>query len=231
MGIFMFITFASANLITIGAMWYGLMSQYRYNNGMVLGVHMPPEHAEEPGVTEQVTNAKRKMKRFHIINLILIMALSILCFFNTALYVVIWIVWIFAYIGAAIYFNAKTHRKLYDYKVAQACRGTEKESLYRHGGTDDDGKKRSAVPVSCSRNFNRNPVRTAVFVWKTSGFLGRNGDILYLCRGGIGNGVDSAWFYQPQPAYGLQSGYAEKPAGQLPDKKIYRGSTPCHEQL
>lgn len=49
MGIFMFITFASANLITIGAMWYGLMSQYRYNNGMVLGVHIPPEHAEEPG--------------------------------------------------------------------------------------------------------------------------------------------------------------------------------------
>lgn len=80
MGIFMFITFASANLITIGAMWYGLMSQYRYNNGMVLGVHIPPEHAEEPGVTEQVTNARRKMKRFHIINLILIMALSILCF-------------------------------------------------------------------------------------------------------------------------------------------------------
>lgn len=94
MGIFMFITFASANLITIGAMWYGLMSQYRYNNGMVLGVHIPPEHAEEPGVTEQVTNARRKMKRFHIINLILIMALSILCFFNTALYVIIWIVWI-----------------------------------------------------------------------------------------------------------------------------------------
>lgn len=49
MGIFMFITFASANLITIGAMWYGFMSQYRYNNGMVLGVHIPPEHAEEPG--------------------------------------------------------------------------------------------------------------------------------------------------------------------------------------
>ena len=119
MGVFMFITFASANLITIGAMWYGFMSQYRYNNGMVLGVHIPPEHAEEPGVTEPVTNAKRKMKRFHIINLILIMALSILCFFNMALYVIIWIVWIFAYIGAAIYFNAKTHRKLYDYKVAQ----------------------------------------------------------------------------------------------------------------
>lgn len=119
MGIFMFITFASANLITIGAMWYGFMSQYRYNNGMVLGVHIPPEHAEEPEVTEQVTNARRKMKRFHIINLILIMALSILCFFNMALYVIIWIVWIFAYIGAAIYFNAAMHRKLYDYKVAQ----------------------------------------------------------------------------------------------------------------
>lgn len=129
MGIFMFITFASANLITIGAMWYGLMSQYRYNNGMVLGVHIPPEHAEEPGVTEQVTNARRKMKRFHIINLILIMALSILCFFNTALYVVIWIVWIFTYMGAAIYFNAAMHRKLYDYKVAQ-CRTGITQSLF-----------------------------------------------------------------------------------------------------
>ena len=74
MGIFMFITFASANLITIGAMWYGFMSQYRYNNGMVLGVHIPPEHAEEPGVTEQVADARRKMKRFHIINLILIIS-------------------------------------------------------------------------------------------------------------------------------------------------------------
>ena len=90
-----------------------------------------------------------------------------------------------------------------------ACRRAEKEGLHRHGGTDNDRKKRSAVQVSRSRYFNRNPVRTAVSVWKTSGFLGRNGDILYLCRGGIGNGVDSACFYQPQTAYGLQSGYAE----------------------
>ena len=90
------------------------MSQYRYYIGMLLGFHISPEHAEEPGVTEQVANARRKMKRFHIINLILIMALSILCFFNSALNVVIWIVWIFAYMGGASYFNAKTHRKLYD---------------------------------------------------------------------------------------------------------------------
>ena len=41
-------------------MWYGLMSQYRYNNGMVLGVHIPPEHAEEPGVTEQSRMPKEK---------------------------------------------------------------------------------------------------------------------------------------------------------------------------
>lgn len=129
MGVFMFITFASANLITIGAMWYGFMSQYRYNNGMVLGVHIPPEHADKPEVTEQVADARRKMKRFHIINLILIMALSILCFFNMALYVIIWIVWIFAYIGAAIYFNAAMHRKLYDYKVAQ-CRTGITQSLF-----------------------------------------------------------------------------------------------------
>lgn len=60
MGIFMFITFASANLITIGAMWYGLMSQYRYNNGMLLGVHISPEHAEEPGVTEQGRECQKK---------------------------------------------------------------------------------------------------------------------------------------------------------------------------
>lgn len=223
MGIFMFITFASANLITIGAMWYGLMSQYRYNNGMVLGVHIPPEHADKPGVTEQVTNAKRKMKRFHIINLILIMALSILCFFNMALYVIIWIVWIFAYIGAAIYFNAAMHRKLYDYKVAQGwlVEG-QKKKVYIDTAVLTMTEK-SAVPYRYHA--------VVILVWKTSGFLGRNGDILYLCRGGIGNGVDSACFYQPQTAYGLQSGYAEKPAGQLPDKKIYRGSTPCHEQL
>ena len=122
--------------------------------------------------------------------------------------------------GAAIYFNAKTHRKLYDYKVAQGwlCRGTEKESLYRHGGTDDDGK--SAVPyryhavvilieILCVLPFCVENVR----------FLGRNGDILYLCRGSIGNGMDSACVYQPQTAYGLQSGYAENQQVNSPDKK------------
>lgn len=172
------------------------------------------------------------MKRFHIINLILIMALSILCFFNTALYVVIWIVWIFAYIGAAIYFNAAMHRKLYDYKVAQGwlVEG-QKKKVYIDTAVLTMTEK-SAVPyryhavvilieILCVLPFCVENVR----------FFGKKWGYSVSVPWRYGNGVDSACFYQPQTAYGLQSGYAEKPAGQLPDKKIYRGSTSCHEQL
>lgn len=104
-----------------------------------------------------------------------------------------------------------------------------KESLYRHGGTDDDGK--SAVPYRYHAVVILIEILCVLpFLCGKRPVLGRNGDILYLCRGSIGNGMDSACVYQPQTAYGLQSGYAEKPAGQLPDKNI-PGSTSCHEQL
>ena len=103
MEIIMFIIFIVTNLFIILCMQFAYTHAYKYENGMYLNVHIPSSHKEDAEVTEIVTTGKRKMKHFQIANVIISIAICFIVFINIAVFVLVYIVWMFAYIFGIIH--------------------------------------------------------------------------------------------------------------------------------
>ena len=111
MEIMMFIIFIITNLIIILCMQFAYTHAYKYENGMYLNVHIPSSHKEDAEVTEIVTTGKRKMKHFQIANVIISIAICFIVFINIAVFVLVYIIWMFAYIFGIIHIPNSSHRK------------------------------------------------------------------------------------------------------------------------
>ena len=117
MEIMMFIIFIITNLIIILCMQFAYTHAYKYENGMYLNVHIPSSHKEDAEVAEIVTTGKRKMKHFQIANVIISIAICFIVFFNIAVFVLVYIIWMFAYIFGIIHIPNSSHRKMYALKI------------------------------------------------------------------------------------------------------------------
>ena len=117
MEIIMFIIFIVTNLFIILCMQFAYTHAYKYENGMYLNVHIPSSHKEDAEVTEIVTTGKCKMKHFQIANVIISIAICFIVFFNIAVFVLIYIIWMFAYIFGIIHIPNSSHRKMYALKI------------------------------------------------------------------------------------------------------------------
>lgn len=117
MEIMMFIIFIVTNLIIILCMQFAYTHAYKYENGMYLNVHIPSSHKEDAEVTEIVTTGKCKMKHFQIANVIISIAICFIVFINIAVFVLVYIVWMFAYIFGIIHIPNSSHRKMYALKI------------------------------------------------------------------------------------------------------------------
>ena len=116
MEIIMFIIFIVTNLFIILCMQFAYTHAYKYENGMYLNVHIPSSHKEDAEVTEIVTTGKRKMKHFQIANVIISIAICFIVFINIAVFILVYIVWMFAYIFGIIHIPNNSHRKMYALK-------------------------------------------------------------------------------------------------------------------
>ena len=134
MEIMMFIIFIITNLIIILCMQFAYTHAYKYENGMYLNVHIPSSHKEDAEVTEIVTTGKRKMKHFQIANVIISIAICFIVFINIAVFVLVYIVWMFAYIFGIIHIPNNSHRKMYALKKTKRMdnRSPTQKGLYRH---------------------------------------------------------------------------------------------------
>ena len=117
MEIMMFIIFIVTNLIIILCMQFAYTHAYKYENGMYLNVHIPSSHKEDAEVTEIVTTGKCKMKHFQIANVIISIAICFIVFINIAVFVLVYIIWMFAYIFGIIHIPNSSHRKMYALKI------------------------------------------------------------------------------------------------------------------
>ena len=79
MKIVMFILFFVCNMFTVLIIRFAYESNYRYNNGMLIGVHIPGDHVNDDDVTRLMARFKKSMKYFQNINAVL--AISI-CVYN-----------------------------------------------------------------------------------------------------------------------------------------------------
>ena len=65
MKIVMFMLFFVCNMFTVLIIRFAYESNYRYNNGMLIGVHIPGDHVNDDDVTRLMARFKKSMKYFH----------------------------------------------------------------------------------------------------------------------------------------------------------------------
>lgn len=117
MEICMFILFLFTNLMVVLVMKFTLESNYKYSNGMVLGVHIPSENANDEEVVCMVNTGKKHMNRFQMINGIISVVICLLNFWNIIIFVVALTIWLIIYLAGVEYMIISQHRKMYNYKI------------------------------------------------------------------------------------------------------------------
>lgn len=113
MKIAMFMLFFVCNMFTILIMRFAYESNYRYNNGMLIGVHIPGDHVNDDDVTRLMTRFKKSMKYFQNINAVLSIAICFLNFVNIIIFVIMYTIWIFVFVFGIMYIQLSAHRKMY----------------------------------------------------------------------------------------------------------------------
>ena len=117
MKIAMFMLFFVCNMFTVLIMRFAYESNYRYNNGMLIGVHIPGDHVNDDDVTRLMTHFKKSMKYFQNINAVLSIAICFLNFVNIIIFVIMYTIWILVFVCGIMYIQLSAHRKMYLIKV------------------------------------------------------------------------------------------------------------------
>lgn len=117
MKIAMFMLFLVCNMFTVLIMRFAYESNYRYNNGMLIGVHIPGDHVNDDDVTRLMTRFKKSMKYFQNINAVLSIAICFLNFVNIIIFVIMYTIWILVFVFGIMYIQLSAHRKMYLLKI------------------------------------------------------------------------------------------------------------------
>lgn len=117
MEIGMFILFLFISPFTVLLCKYSYDKMGLYAEGMFMGVHIPKEHAQNPEVQNICAKSKKTWNRYHRINLILGCVVCAVCFYSLELFVLVWMIWLFAYLGLLCWLVIAPHREMYRLKV------------------------------------------------------------------------------------------------------------------
>lgn len=119
------IIFTGTNLIIVGVCWAVYGKKVKYEEGMLLGVHVPPYAQDEPDVRELLERYQSRSKRFYLGNMIFSFVILALVFYRTSVFILVWTVWLLAFVGVAVGMICVYHRRLYDLKVERGWFGRE----------------------------------------------------------------------------------------------------------
>lgn len=117
MGIAMFIIFLLTDLSMVGIFSFVYSGKEQYNEGMVLGVHIPEAEINHEDVQNLGRKYKSGFKKFNFWNFIIGTLVCFLCFWNFIYFIIVWMIWLFVYIfwGSSLIYVS--HRKMYDIKM------------------------------------------------------------------------------------------------------------------
>ena len=119
MGIFLFITFLSCNLFTCLLCKHVYYQNFIYQNGMLLGVHIPKEQVQHPQVEALCGQSKRYWKIYQNVHIVLGSLLCLIGFFSPEWLVLIWIVWFLLYLAGMQVLMVTPLRRMYRLKQEQ----------------------------------------------------------------------------------------------------------------
>ena len=130
MGIAMFIFFLIMNLFMTLIMKYVFDSNYKYTNGMLLGVHIPKDHVQDEEVQNLVRAAGKNMTRFLNWNCFVSVAICFLIFWNFVIFILIFCIWIAVYCIGVEWINISRHRQMYDLKMKNGWLVESQKKVY-----------------------------------------------------------------------------------------------------
>lgn len=129
MGVFLFIAFLSCDLITCLVCKYAYHQNFIYQNGMLLGVHIPKEQVQHPQVKALCEQSKRQWKIYQNTHITVGSLLGLIGFFSAEWLVLVWILWFLLYLGGMEVMMIKPLRRMYQLKqeqgwIREKCRRT-----------------------------------------------------------------------------------------------------------
>lgn len=114
-----FVIFLFCDLLMAGVFFAVYGRKPVYEEGMLLGVHLPREAAQGEEVTALTTAYRRRTRRFYLVNLLLGVAVCLVAFWRFSPFLILWCLWLVEFVVGAQWLLLGTHRKLYDLKMAR----------------------------------------------------------------------------------------------------------------
>lgn len=121
--VFLMIVFLLIDLFSIGIMYGIYGKKQKYENGMLLGVHLPQSEAESEEVLSFMKNYRKASNRFYGWNLAAGMIVCGFCFWYLSIFMIFWSLWFIELFAGGFYVLCRWHRKLYDLKVERGWVG------------------------------------------------------------------------------------------------------------
>ena len=114
-----FVIFLFCDLLMAGVFFAVYGRKPVYEEGMLLGVHLPREAAQGAEVTALITAYRRRTRRFYLVNLLLGVAVCLVAFWRFSPFLILWCLWLVEFVVGAQWLLLGTHRKLYDLEMAR----------------------------------------------------------------------------------------------------------------
>lgn len=131
MGLFLFIIFLLCDLFTGMLCKYAYRQNFHYQNGMLLGVHIPKEQAHCAQVEALCTRSRRNWNLYQNIQIAIGSLLGLLGFFSPEWLVLIWIIWFLLYLAGMEGLMVMPLRRMYRLKQEQGwVRENSRRTVY-----------------------------------------------------------------------------------------------------
>lgn len=114
-----FVIFLFCDLLMAGVFFAVYGRKPVYEEGMLLGVHLPREAAQGAEVTAFTTAYRRRTRRFYLVNLLLGVAVCLVAFWRFSPFLILWCLWLVEFVVGSQWLLLGTHRKLYELKMAR----------------------------------------------------------------------------------------------------------------
>ena len=117
MDLILFFVFLLTDLIIVAAFTFVYAGKEQYQDGMLLGVHIPEDAVTQEEVQNITIPYKRNLKRFNRWNFLIGLAVCFLCFYRMSVFLLVWMVWMVFYLFAGIGMIYRAHYRVYQLKV------------------------------------------------------------------------------------------------------------------
>lgn len=118
-----FIIFLSTNMLVLFTFKCVYGAKPKYQNGMLLGVHIPVYGVHDPEIEALMEKHQKNIKSFYALNFVAALGISFLVFWYMSIFIIVWGLWLAELIALARGLQFGVHRKLYDLKMRRNWQG------------------------------------------------------------------------------------------------------------